>query len=305
MARGDHVVPGQHAQAPEGEAGRHGHGLLALLAGEVDDSVAARRRELAARHLEEAEVRRALEAVAHDDELDLGEDEAVPAAVLAHDVVQVGQAPEVLDLLDVALNAHARVEAVEALDEAHDAGAGLAAEDGGRRGGIAGDRGHEHLLVVAGGMGPGLGGYGELEGPVGAQGQGSVELGQEPVGVDGVQVALRFWVALRTHGGGEEGLRHGAVEEARGRAAAEGHDGRGVEGAPRAYLPDVPPKVLDLRVPEREGNGAHQAGGGIGGSEVVDKGGCGCGSEGGGLEGLLNWLNGLRLGCETGSDQGR
>ncbi|ROW17972.1 hypothetical protein VPNG_00219 [Cytospora leucostoma] len=310
VARGEDIVTGEHAETPEREACRHGHisacshGPVLAAGGQVDHSVGARGRELAARNLEEAEVRRALGAVSHDNQLDLGQDEAVPAAVLAHDVVQVRQASEVLDLLDVALDAHARVEAVEALDEADDARAGLAAKDGGRRGCIAGHSRHEHLLAVAGGVRARLGGDGELQGPVGAQAQGGVELGKVPVRVDGMQIPLRLWVPLRAHGVGQEGLRNGAVEEARRRTAGEGHDGRCVEGAPWSDLPDIPPEVLDLRISQREGDGAHKARCGIRGGEVAKEACCRGGSKSGWLEGL-DRLEGLWLGCEAGSDQGR
>ena len=59
-------------------------------------------------------------AAAHAEELDLRHDEAVPAAVLAHVAVQVGESAQVLDLPVVAFDAHASVPAVEGLDEADD-----------------------------------------------------------------------------------------------------------------------------------------------------------------------------------------
>lgn len=89
-------------------------------------------------------MRGALGTVADKDELDLGQDEAVAATVLAHNVVEVRQASEVLDTLDVTLDSHAGVEAVIALDKANHAGRGLAAKDGGGRGCLAANVGNEH-----------------------------------------------------------------------------------------------------------------------------------------------------------------
>ena len=204
-------IGGEHAEAPEGEASsewgfvdirRHAGKGVAICRGGG---------ELDAADLEVAKVGCGLAAVADKDELDLGEDEAVAAAVLAHGVVQVGQAAEVLDALDVALDAHARVEAVEGLDEADHAGGGLAAEDGGGRGGLAGHVGDEHAVgghagrVACYGGGGVLGGDGQLEGPLGAEHQGVVDLGEVVRGVDGVQGRFGFGVALGGWWGGEEG----------------------------------------------------------------------------------------------------
>lgn len=141
----DAVVRGHDAQAPEGEAGRQGHVVVAVKRRRGVGR--GRGRELDAGDLEEPEVRRALGAVAAHDELDLRQDEAVARAVLAHHVVQVRQAPQVLDPLDVALDAHARVEAVEGFHQSDHARRGLAAEDGRRGRGLAGDVGYEDVVV--------------------------------------------------------------------------------------------------------------------------------------------------------------
>lgn len=150
MAVGGGLIAREHAQAPEGKASREWHvpAFVLMVIGSGGGGV-----ELNARDLEVPEVWGPLAAVAHDDELDLRQDEAVAGAVLAHGVVQVREPPQVLHALHVALDAHPRVEAVEALDEPHDAGRRLAAEDGGRRGGLARHVGHEDVVVGGGGGG--------------------------------------------------------------------------------------------------------------------------------------------------------
>lgn len=68
-----------------------------------------------------AKMRHVLRTVAYDDKFDLGDDEAVATAVLAHTTVQVRQAAEVFNLTVIAFNTHASVPAIEGLDEAKDA----------------------------------------------------------------------------------------------------------------------------------------------------------------------------------------
>ena len=106
-------VAREHVQVPQGHAGGE-----AGVGGGGDGG----------RELEQAEVGHALGAHAHADELDLGEEEAVAGAVLAHAALQVRQALQVLDLGLAELVAHARVPAVEGLDEADDAAAAVAEE---------------------------------------------------------------------------------------------------------------------------------------------------------------------------------
>jgi len=79
------------------------------------------RRKLDRLDLKVSEVRHRLAAIADDDELDLGEDEAVSTAVLSHVAMQVCEAAEVLDLSVVAFNAHPGVPAIERLHESDDA----------------------------------------------------------------------------------------------------------------------------------------------------------------------------------------
>lgn len=89
--------------------------------------------------------------------------------------MQCCEATKVVDALDVALGAHARVETVEAADEADDAAGGLAAEDGSGGGGFADGVCDEDEVVDAGCC---FGRDGELQGAVGGHGQGGVELGE-------------------------------------------------------------------------------------------------------------------------------
>ncbi|KAL8387594.1 hypothetical protein RB595_009804 [Gaeumannomyces hyphopodioides] len=173
VARSD-LVAREHAETPERQAGRErrrGEAVSGVL-------VAALRRQLRAPHLEVAKVRSALGSVPDEHELDLGEDEAVAAPVLTHHVVQVCQPPEVLDALDVALDAHARVEPVKALNEAHHATRRLAAEDGRRRRRLATDVGHKGALGRRRARHAALAWHRQLQRPVARQGQRSVELGQ-------------------------------------------------------------------------------------------------------------------------------
>ena len=180
-------ITSQHAQPPQREASRHRH--LVHISGSVNRHIIARSSKLHASDLEVAEMGRGVRPVADKHQLDFCQDEPVPTPVLAHDVVQVREPAQVLDPLDVAFDAHARVEAVEGLDEPDDARRRLAAEDGGHAvgGGLAGYVGDEHVFCRCGGGGGGggvdgghgaLGGHGELEGALRAEGQGGVELGE-------------------------------------------------------------------------------------------------------------------------------
>lgn len=313
MALRKRLVRGEHAETPEGEASSHGEivvglfAVLVLLGVVLEVDVGGDRGgQLARGHLEEAEVRGSLETVADHDELNLGQDEAVAAAVFAHHVVQVSKALEILDLLDITLNAHASVEAVKGLDQANNAGGRLATKDGGSGGGITGNGGNEHLLSVLGSVRSGLGRNGQLQGTVGGQSQSSVELGQVVIGVDGMQSSLGLGVTLRAHGVRQEGLGHRAGDESSSCARRQGHERRGVEGGPGADLADIPPEVLNVRIPQREGDGAHQRWSRVGGGEVVQQS-CGVGRLNGGRLKSLNLLrHWLRLrGHAGGTGHGR
>lgn len=265
---GGGLVGGELAEAEEGEAG----GQLLLLLG-LGVAVLARGGQLDRGDLEEAKVRGALGAVAHDDELDLGQDEAVAAAVLAHDVVQVGEAAEVLDALDVALDAHARVEPVKRLGQADDAGRGLAAEHGGRRGRLALDVGSEDVLGVARLLGRRR--RRELQRSLRGERERRVELGDVVGAVDLVQSSLGLRVARRGGRLREERGRDGAAQQAR--RAGERQDVGRVEVGPGADLAHIPPKVLGVGIPERVGDGADQRRGRVGRRQVAHQGGRGNG----------------------------
>lgn len=150
VAGGELVARSEHAETPEGEAG--GQGDLAALEGGSVEGLGGERwvrgtGKLDAGDLEVAKVRGTVGAVADDDELNLGENEAVAARVLAHGVMESGKAAEVLDALDVALSAHTRVEAVKGADEADNASGRLTTKHGGARGGLTGAGGDEEVVV--------------------------------------------------------------------------------------------------------------------------------------------------------------
>lgn len=259
---GDDLVGGELAETKEGQAG----GELLLL-GVV---ALAGGGELDRGNLEEAKVRGALGAVADDNELNLGQDEAVAAAVLAHDVVEVGEAAEVLDALDVALDAHAGVEAVKGLGQADDAGGGLAAKHGSGRGGLAAHVGSEDVLRGRAGL-LGGGSRGELQGALRGERQSRVELGDVVRAVDLVQSSLGLRVARRGRGLREERCWDRAVEQTLG--ARERQDGRCVEVVPLADLAHIPPEVLGVGIPERVRDGADQRRGRVGRGQVAHQGG--------------------------------
>lgn len=166
----------QHIQIPQRHPGRH-----------------AFRRTRADRRAEfqEAEVGRlvrGLGAEADADELDLREQEAVAAGVVAHDALQVGEAGEVEDLLVADFVAHARVPAVVGLDEPDDAGARGAGEGGGGVG-----------LVVAqevgafGGVACGGGAHGDVVGPAQAGFERGVDFWEVEVAAEFEESGFRGW----------------------------------------------------------------------------------------------------------------
>lgn len=290
LARGAGVVVCHLAEGPEGKTGSHGDvggGGLEVLFGNGGGEGDGDDVELAKEGDE-------FDAVANNDELDLGEDEAVAAAVLAHGVVDGGEALEVLDVGDVALDAHAGVEVVEGADDADDAGGGVSAKHGGSSGGVVfcvADEGEVHHV---GGQ---SGGDGELEGVRGGYGERRVDLG-EVVGLeDGVEVAFALGEAGAEGGLGEERCGNGGGEKVVGAGHVEDHGH--VEVCPGADLADVPPEVLELVVAgrvraevgrvrgtldKRRGRvggceeGHERRGGGWVGSRLLAEGGLGAGS---------------------------
>ncbi len=198
-------------------------------------------------HFQVSKVRHLLRAVAHHHEFDLGEDEAVPTAVLAHVAVQVGEAAQVLHLAVVALHAHARVPAIKGLDQSHHATESAAIDE--LRGvvGVVGDEG---------GIGGGLGGaHDEVAGTEG-EGEGGVELG----GVEGVVDALELGLGLGLRGGsGGDGQGPGRqVDAEQGVQAGDGADGGGREGGPGPDLSDIPPEMPRAGVAHVEVELAHE-----------------------------------------------
>lgn len=242
LARGAGVVVCHLAESPEGKTGSHGDvGCGGLEVGFGDGGG-----EGDGDDVELAKQGDEVDAVADNDELDLGEDEAVAAAVLTHGVVDGSETLEILDVGDVALDAHAGVEVVEGADDADNAGGRVSAKHGGGDGGIAlcvADEGEVHHV---GGQG---GGDGKLEGVGGGDGERGVDLG-EVVGLeDGMEVAFALGEAGAEVGLGEERCGNGGGEQ----VVCAGHveDGGHVEVSPGADLADVPPEVLELVVAGR------------------------------------------------------
>ena len=79
------------------------------------------RSELDRLDLQVAKMGNGLAAVAHNNELDLRDDEPIPTAVFSHVAVQVREAAQVLDFSVVAFDAHACVPSVKRLDQPDDA----------------------------------------------------------------------------------------------------------------------------------------------------------------------------------------
>jgi hypothetical protein len=88
-------------------------------------------------------------AVSNKDELNLGEDEAVAAPMLAHSMMDGCKATEVLDTLDVTLNTHTSVEAVKATDQTDNTGSGLTTKHSSCSGGLPSGVGNEEKIVHA------------------------------------------------------------------------------------------------------------------------------------------------------------
>ena len=189
------------------------------------------------RQLQEAKVGHVGCPQAHADELDLGEQEAVAARVLAHAAVQVREALQVLDAGLAELVAHARVPAVKGLDEADDAAAAVAAED---VFGVVLVVGEEVRAVAVAGL---VGAHRDVV---------ELALGDFEGGVDfdGVEVAVDFekgGFGLRLEAGrgdlreGQAGCADGDVEELR--KTRDGADGGEGEGVPGAEVTDIPPAM--------------------------------------------------------------
>jgi hypothetical protein len=264
----ERVLFGEHVEVPQGEGGSELH----IAAGRhTGCGQRDGRRELevaedghAGCRVEGGGVRsRRVAACADAQELDLGHDEAVAAAVLAHDALQVSEALEVEDLLGCGLAAHASVPVVVALDETDDAAASVTKESLLEVGRVAGDE----LGLVAGTSGRLDGAHLHVAVALGDL-EGSVDLVGVVVGADVVKSVLVLWLhvltnRLRKVGLGDRDLKEGED----GRNLLNGSD---VEVFPAAKVADVPPEV----VVDTTGSGSDatdQSGGRVGAAEVLEQ----------------------------------
>jgi hypothetical protein len=114
-------------------------------------------------------------STANQNELNLCENEAVSAAMFPHGMVQSREATEVFNSLDISLNSHSGVEAIEASDKPNNSRQGFPTKDSGSAVRFSGDIcDKQQVLDVAGGFGWNR----ELQGPVGGYSKGRVELWQ-------------------------------------------------------------------------------------------------------------------------------
>lgn len=200
---------------------------------------------------------------AHAEELDLGHDEAVAAAVLAHDALEVSEALEVKNLLGCGLAAHASVPVVVALDETNNAATSITEEGLLEVGGVAGDE-----LGLVAGVGSGLDGahlhvavaLGDLE--------SSVDLVGVVVRADVVESRLVLRLHVLASGLGKVGLRDRDLKE--GEYGRDLLDGGHVEVLPAAEVADVPPEVV-VDAARSGCDTADQGWGWVGGAEVLEQ----------------------------------
>ena len=231
-------IPREHIEVPQRETGGHGRGawtggrrVLGPTVGVHCDGPG---------EFEEAEVRgEGLGPQADADELDLGDEEAVAAVVLAEEELQVGEAVEVFDVVEAVALALAGVPALVGFDQADDAGVG--GEGAGFLVGLGGDEvgaavfggaeGHDVVLVALGEV------------------QGGVDFGNVEI-FDGVgEGGEVLWAG----GGGAEGgwcreTGRFDVDVEEGGQAGDGGDDVQVEVIPRADVADVPPEVFGSRI---------------------------------------------------------
>ena len=197
------------------------------------------------------------------EKLNLGHDEAIAAAVLAHHTVQVGQALEVQDLLRGRLAAHTRVPLVVALDEANNATTAIAKEG---------------LLVVGRIVGDELGlrassshGLDSAHDHVGASLrdlEGGVDLVGIVVGADVLESRLVLWLQVLAAGLREIGGRDRDLKQ--GQHRGDGLDGGDVEVLPASQIADIPPEVV-VDASRCAGDTANQRWGRIGRGEILEQ----------------------------------
>jgi len=176
-------------------------------------------------------------AAADAEELNLGHDEAVAAAVFAHHAVEVSEALEVEDLLGWGFAAHAGVPLVVALDETDDAAPAVAEESLLVVGGVVGDElwlcalasdrldgAHDHVRVALSDLESGI----DLVGVV--------------VGADVLERRLVLWLQVLAARLRKVVGRDGNLKKRKHRR--NGLDGGDVEVLPAAEVADVPPEVV-------------------------------------------------------------
>lgn len=280
----ERVLLGEHVQVPECQTGSHlGNHLTGLL---IDAKAVSRDADGSA-ELEVAEERHTRAGVGADggsvhglargggvttaadaNHLDLGHDEAVAAAVLAHDAVQVRKAGEVVDLLVGCLGAHASVPLVIRLDNADDTTT-LVTVDGLLV--VGGVVGHEVDRSLVGGEA--LAGAERHVGVALGNAESGADLGAIVVTDDVVKgrLAFRHHVAL-----GRGGQGHGIDRDLEERhQTRDGADGLHVEVIPAAEVTDVPPVVGAGQAATTSGYALDEGRGGVGAGQVIQEGGSG------------------------------
>ena len=187
------------------------------------------------RQLEKAEVRDVFRAGAHADQLDLRDDEAVAAAVLAHAAMKLRQSGEVEDFAVADFVAHARVPPVKGHDQPNDAAASVA------RYGVV-----DVVLVVCNKVRAifgAFGTHGDMVELTLADLEGCVNFGRVKVSVDGCEGC--FGLGLESGLGDDgHGKRGGAdVDAEEFVEIGNGFDGLKVEAFPDLEVSDIPPRM--------------------------------------------------------------
>ena len=240
------LLLGQHVQIPKSETRRH-----ALCRAGLDGR----------RQFQETEVRRLGSAGPDTDEFGLGHDEAVPALVVAHVALQMGETEEVEDFFVRRLDPHAGVPALVGLDDADDATFAVAEDHLGDIVFVVGDEAGAITVFAEAHRDVAVGTEGDFEGGIYFD---HVEVADE---VDESQFGLGSEGT-----GGDVGLRKGSGVDGNAEKFGEAgdfHDCVEVEVFPCSEVADVPPKV---RVHAATCHGidlAHNIDGGVGTTEVV------------------------------------
>ena len=182
--------------------------------------------------------------------------------MLAHGMVEGRETTEILNLLDVTFHPHASVEPVKAAHDADDPSTGVTTKDCRSRSRVARDVGNNEAVQAR----ERLPGKRKLDGPGAAHDKSGIEAGEIVARINGVKLGLSLWVAATHARHGQKRLRNRTCEGSKG--TGEGQDCQGGECRPGADLPDVPPKIFGVWVPEREGERSHERGGRVWSPEV-------------------------------------